>query len=188
MTTETDTTPETRFVERLTRLDNGPRAELRRALLQDEPSRHAPIFRFVEPFVGGQSESRRKAYYLVAALFGMAEKDQGAEERRPRISLATAIKRYDYKTADQSDEGMSPVERRFLALLDSDQDELPHRLRQIIRMLTTGAERISQPLDWAELLRDLVGWNYDTRSTQTRWAKVFYRTQKDDNKPEEETP
>lgn len=186
MTTETATPVENPFIARLLKLDAGQRAELRRALQLDDPSLHPPIFRYVEPFVAGQSNTGRRAHYLVASLFGMIEKELGAEERRPRITLAKAIRRYDLKTRSDSGEEISPMERRFLALLDSDNEELPHRLRQTLRMLTSGQDRITQPLDWADLLEGLKSWNSDYRTTQTKWARDFYQSN-NDSKSEEET-
>ena len=194
MTTDTKSSPssaESRFEASLlakARIDSGVQAQLRRALLEDDPSQYPPIFHLVEPHIPNDStEAVRKAYYLVASLFGLAEKEHDAEELRPRIKLAQAISRYNYKD-EAGDDGLSPTERRFLALLDADRDELPYRLRQIVRMLTTGSERISQPLDWAGLLKDLKYWNSSNRSVQTRWAKEFYRTKPNENQPEEETP
>lgn len=63
------------------------------------------------------------------------------------------------------------IERRFTSLLDADEGQLSHRLRQMVTLLLSeGAARI----DWAELLNDLTYWNSRERYVQRRWARAFY--------------
>lgn len=170
-TTDLETTPTTYFAQSLYKLGTGPRAELKRALLAEDPSLHTPIYRYVEPYVGNHGGWKRKAYYLVAALYGFCGKE---DEKGHRLGLPEAVRIYERSDQAPGDE-MSSVEKRFLALLDSDTAELPHRLRQTLRMITTGASRVSQPLDWNQILNDLLKWNYSSRTTQTKWARNFYQ-------------
>ena len=181
-TAEESTKPTTHFVQSLYGLGSGPRAELKRALLAEDPSLHTPIYRYVEPYLGDLTGWKRQAYYLVATLFGFCEKE---DEKRPRVELPQAVRLYERNDQPPGDE-MSSVEKRFLALLDSDTDELPYRLRQTVRMITTGAARIAQPLDWNQLLTDLLKWHYSNRTTQTKWARNYYLTTSKD-KNEEDT-
>lgn len=185
MTLETQPSREEQFVSSLFRLGSGPRAELKRALQQEDPGRHTAIFRYVEPFVPRDGRyGGRDAYYLVAALFGLVEKDDTREDSR--VSLAKAVRQYELGGEAGGDE-VSATEKRFLALLDADDDELPHRLRQMVKMVTSGSNRVHQQLDWQKLLTDLTRWNHPARRTQTDWAREFYNTQ-DQNQAEEETP
>lgn len=186
MTTDTNAErkfeKEHRFVSSLFRLGNGPRAELKRALQQERPDRYTPIFRYVENHVPRKATSERSMYYLVGALFGLVEKDE--EPANTPLPLARAIRRYEADQEAPGDE-VSSTEKRFLALLDADEHELPHRLRQMVKMITSGSNRLSHQLDWAQLLYDLVRWNRPNRPTQTDWAKDFYNTQ-DQTNPEKE--
>jgi CRISPR system Cascade subunit CasB len=174
MTTESKTTRAERFAYRLYALDNGARAELKRALLQEDPSLYPPIFRYVEPYAP-ESSGARKAYYLVASLFGSTEREHESEGDPPRLQFAGAVRRYEFQSKGEGGDDISSIEKRFLALLDADIDELPYRLRQIIKMITSGQYRVSQPLDWASLTDDLIRWNSPYRTSQTKWAKQFYQ-------------
>lgn len=66
------------------------------------------------------------------------------------------------------------VERRFITLLDSDRDQLSHRLRQVVAMLK------DYPLDFEALLTGLLYWNDDRKRTQNAWARDFYQNMKDE--------
>jgi CRISPR system Cascade subunit CasB len=68
-----------------------------------------------------------------------------------------------------SKKGSDSTERRFIALLDADRDQLPHRLRQMVALIK------GFPLDWDSLLRDLLGWTVPEKPVQNRWARDFYR-------------
>ena len=65
--------------------------------------------------------------------------------------------------------GSTSTERRFIALLDADRDQLPHRLRQIIALLK------EQSIDFEALLSGLLYWDDDQKRTQNAWARDFYR-------------
>ncbi len=69
----------------------------------------------------------------------------------------------------QSDKKSTSTERRFIALLDADGEQLSHRLRQMIALLTEHA------IDFEGLLKDLLYWNDDQKRTQSSWARDFYR-------------
>jgi len=63
------------------------------------------------------------------------------------------------------------IERRFSSLLDADEGQLSHRLRQIVTLLLSeGTARIH----WPQLLNDLTYWNSRERYVQQRWARAFY--------------
>jgi CRISPR system Cascade subunit CasB len=71
--------------------------------------------------------------------------------------------------AYQAASGSTSTERRFITLLDSDGDQLPHRLRQMIGLLKEYA------IDFEALLQGLLYWNDDHKRTQNAWARDFYR-------------
>lgn len=151
-----------RFLEVLEGLRSGrewtrARAVLRRSLAFD-PGGYPPAMPYVEPFLqsAGNEGWRREAHYLVAGLFAL--KDGEHKEGR---TLARAL--WEAKQARQSDS----LEKRFLALLDADRDQIAHRLRQAVGLVEGG-------LDFAQLLEDLLHWFDPRRRVQARWAREFY--------------
>jgi CRISPR system Cascade subunit CasB len=78
----------------------------------------------------------------------------------------------------QAQTGSTSTERRFISLLDADEDQLPHRLRQTVALLK------EQPIDFRALLNGVLRWNDDRKFTQIRWARDFYQGGDD----QEETP
>lgn len=61
-------------------------------------------------------------------------------------------------------------ERRFIDLLDTDEEELPYKLRQAITLI--GKEGIE--LDWVLLIKHLGQWNHADRWVQKDWARGFW--------------
>ena len=197
--TTTKETAEQRFVEHLRELDNGPRAAIRRCLSVSPPSCHLPSYPFIESkiprWIGSGEDKRptpdwrRDQFYLVAGLFALVE------ERKPRkksgqsneestspktVTLAHAVRTYNTLNKEKSDQKISGTERRFLTLLDSDPEQLPYRLRQMVQLITRGQNRIEASLDWAQLLSDLRFWSVGDCGVRRRWAKEFYAPDDDD--------
>ena len=96
---------------------------------------------------------------LVASLFGLHPELGGPG------SLAQSLRRLagDGKVPDG-------VERRFIALLNSDADDLGPRLRQLVSLLKAN----DVPFDPERLLRDLDGWDHPDRHVQRRWTSDFW--------------
>jgi CRISPR system Cascade subunit CasB len=139
------------WLESWNRKDTKVRAVLRRSL-SFEPGVFAPAYPYVEPFVKDEDNRwRREMLYLVAGLWA-AHWREGQNEQPMSLGRASAV----YHAAS----GSASTERRFIALLDADANQLPHRLRQMIA-----------------LLKGLLHWNDDQRRTQKTWARDFYRHQ-----------
>jgi CRISPR system Cascade subunit CasB len=148
------------WLEKLNERDTKVRATLRRSLSFD-PGAFPSAYPYVEPFLKGDDVPwRRKVHYLVAGLWAQHRGDGGDVGR----SLGSAC-----ATHAASKKGSDSTERRFIALLDADRDQLPHRLRQMVALLK------GFPLDWDSLLRDLLGWTVPEKPVQNRWARDFYR-------------
>lgn len=148
------------WLEGLNGKDTRVRAVLRRSLAFD-PGRFAPAYPYVEPFIrDGDSSWRREALYLVAGLWA-------AHWRQGRAGVPMSIGRAC--AAYQSAGGSSSTERRFIALLDADSDQLPYRLRQMVALLK------EQSIDFDALLKGLLDWKDDMKRTQNAWARDFYR-------------
>lgn len=160
------------WLEGLNKKDTKVRAVLRRSLAFD-PGAFVPAYPYVEPFVKNESNSwRREMHYLVAGLWA-AHWREGRPDSRMTIGKACA--------AHQAISGSTSTEHRFITLLDSDGDQLPHHLRQMISLLK------DHPIDFDALLTDLLFWNDDRKRTQNAWARDFYRNLEDDTKTEPTT-
>ena len=153
-----------KFVDHLTGLDAGALAVLRRSLAK-EPGKDPKAFPYVEPFVAKAPSWTRKAYYLLAGLFAWGAVREGERFKAKGYPLGGAV----FKLYERRDQSPS-VEQRFIALLDSDEEELPFRLRQMISLIKS--EEI--PLDWERLLQDIEQWGAESRWVQERLAREFY--------------
>lgn len=148
------------WLEGLNDKDTKVRAVLRRSLAF-APGLFVPAYAYVEPFIKNESNSwRREMFYLVAGLWAAHwRKDQKGSP----LSLGRACATY------QAASGSTSTESRFITLLDADQDQLPHRLRQMLALLK------EQAIDFEDLLMRLLYWNDDQKRTQRGWAREFYR-------------
>ena len=148
------------WLEALNQKDTRVRAVLRRSLAFD-PGQYVAAYPYVEPFVKNEDNSwRREMHYLVAGLWAAHWRDGQVGQR---MSLAMACAAYQLAS------GSASTERRFIALLDSNPDQLPHRLRQIIALLK------EQRVDFDTLLTGLLYWSDGQKLTQNAWARDFYR-------------
>lgn len=151
------------WLESLNEKDTRVRAVLRRSLAFD-PGRFVPAYPYVEPFLKGEDSLwRREVLYLVAGLWAAHWRE--SQTGRP-MPLGEACAVYQTKS------GSTSTERRFIALLDADPDQLPHRLRQMMALLK------DQTIDFGAMLKGLLYWNDDQKRTQNAWARDFYRNLK----------
>lgn len=159
---------ETHFVNHLveSRNDRGIMAALRRGLGRT-PGTVTAMYPYVIPWVKREAEAR---HFLVASLFAAGPKHCRAETKGPSYSVGWAMRHAldpDKKVAEAS------MERRFLALLDSDSDELPQRLARILPFLN---KKEGTYLDYVQLLGDLRKWESPYRTVQKKWALDFWTT------------
>ncbi len=150
------------WLEKLNDNDTKVRAVLRRSLAF-APGTDVRAYPYVESFVKNENCMwRREMHYLVAGLWS-AHWREGRSG--PHLSIGKACSEL-YRERENS----PSIERRFISLLDSDRDQLPHRLRQMIALLK------EQTIDFDAMLRGLLRWNEGKRPTQNAWARDFYRT------------
>lgn len=107
---------------------------------------------------------QEERYFLVATLFPFV-KDTNDSDR----NFGSVLKRI---RNEQNEKGLN---RRFTALLDADEQQLPFRLRQLIMRLK-GQENIH--LNWALLLYHLTHWEHDGRWVQLNWARAYFGSEK----------
>ncbi len=150
-----------RFMAHLRELDRGALAELRRSLAF-APGAHVPAFRYVESFAP-QGRLRRAAYYLTAGLYALHPTH--VEGRDFGWSVRELQRRHESES----------TEARFLALLDSDSEQLPNRLRQMVSLVKSHEVGV----DWGRMLADVLQWGHPDRYVQIRWAQSFYASAPD---------
>ncbi|SDU19406.1 type I-E CRISPR-associated protein Cse2/CasB [Geopseudomonas guangdongensis] len=165
------------FVAHLIQLrgrNSGALAELRRSL-SFAPGAHVKAFPYVERFVARDShpqDAQRLALYLVAGLFALHP------QPAPRTLAAAFGELMRQRDSDS-------IEKRFIALLGADAENLADYLRHVISLLA--ADDIG--LDYASLLDDLRFWlnprlDPDARDRiRQRWARDFYRALAHDAEP-----
>lgn len=173
MNTSTDN-KKNRFIEYLKEIKkSGNRkamAELRRSLSY-EPGQYYRSYRYTENVdARGEDETNwgSEARALVGGLFAL----HGDDGNRGRIntSLGGVLGEFYH------DRKESPsTEKRFLALLDSDEEQLHYRLRQVISLIK------EYRLDWDMLYRDVLNWNHSDCFVQRKWARDFYRSHSQEN-------
>jgi CRISPR system Cascade subunit CasB len=154
------------YLEALAEKDRGALAALRRSL-GFRPGGYPAAFPFVERFVGHDRHAEdplRKALYLVAGLYALHP------AHRDNESFAAAFGQLRVQRGSES------IEKRFIALLSSDPENMPNYLRQAVSLLA--AEGLA--FDYAALLTDLSRWlnpfaQEQRDALRQRWARDFYR-------------
>lgn len=145
------------------RQDRGALAALRRSL-QDPVGMSAAACPYVVPFLPKEPDLyRERAYFLVAALFGLA----GTHAKG--VSIGDAFRRI--AAAGSSDGKDNPsIRARFVALLDAHPEDAGDHLRHVASL----ARAKEVALDWEKLLRDLLGLRHPERRVQRAWAHDFW--------------
>lgn len=158
---------QTPLIKRLTELatsnDRAALATLRRSL-SFEPGTWPAAFPYVEPTAQLGEGWRRKTAYLVAGLYALSRITPG------KGNFGEAVRAYSKTTDSKS------VEQRFIAVLEADQDELPHRLRQMVTLIRSAGVAP----EWDGFYRDLLQWNHPDKYIQQRWARAFYAQERSD--------
>ena len=144
----------------LRRDDRAILAHLRRGLGK-EAGTAMEMFPYIARFVQTKYRNEENAYFLVASLFGLYPTNSWkSDEKYNNLGKSLSFLK------DESDS----IEKRFTALLNSDEEDLPNHLRQIISLLKSK----EAPINWYLLLKDIKGWSYENRSVQRNWAKGFW--------------
>jgi len=170
-----------RFVNWLTKLQEQPNgravmAELRRGLGQP-PGLAPTVGRYVQPFLTLEDgEKREEAYYLIASLFGLHPSLAGSGNMGQHFARLWAGEK----------EPPDNIGRRFNILLSADWDTLPDYLRQAIGLLKANASPVA--VNWAQLLDDVLKWEYSDGKVQLRWSRAFWRKSQSDSetKPDDQ--
>jgi CRISPR type I-E-associated protein CasB/Cse2 len=106
------------------------------------------------------------ACFLVAGLF--------AWHQLPRLHISDGLVNLGASLRQHADSTSgNGAERRFVALLNADHEDLAVHLRHVVGLLRVSGTRI----DYARLLRDVHvdAWNAETRYVQRAWSRAFWR-------------
>lgn len=146
------------FFKQLQKLDSGERARLKRCAGQVlAEARHEAMGLFYRVLPPDVPAAQQEVYFLAASLYPFTEEgdsgDLGISFRQVRKS-----------------ENSKGMDRRMEILLDSDEVQLPYRLRQIIHQLQSNHVKVN----WPQLLEDLLYWTHPNRFVQRRWAQSYF--------------
>lgn len=145
--------------------DRASLAALRTGLrsIGQDAAQPAAMHPHVVPFLDERPHHSDRWFYLVGALFAW----HPAQARNQSLGAA-------FRALKSKDGASDSTEKRFAALLASDERDLHLHLRQAIGLLRANEVAI----DWRTLLRNLVlggGWNRANCFVQTQWARDYYR-------------
>jgi CRISPR system Cascade subunit CasB len=140
--------------------DAGTLAKLRRGLTEYPADRDIWVY----GHLSGAGPEHEEPAALVASLFALWHQGGRSHFQHTPNSLGGSYGRLRAITGSES------VEKRFAALIDSHPDDLPSRLRHAVTLLRSK----NIPINWEQLLRDLLAWRAERRPVQRRWARDFW--------------
>lgn len=156
------------------RQDRAALAHLRRGLGR-KPGEAMEMYPYIGRFIGEKTNSGHdRAVFLTSALFAdYSDAPQNAG------NLGQSVRKLSDETTSDS------IEKRFVALLDADPEDLHYYLRQIIDLLKSK----TIPVNWNDLFKHIQGWGHPDRWVQKKWARSFWGSsdtnKSQDNKGEE---
>lgn len=152
----------------LSESDNrGALASLRRGIGQ-KPYSVAETARIVVPYLPQNAKSATEnAFFIVGSLFALHQKESGRGNMGDHFRALCG--------ENNPSEGLpANIERRFIALLSSEANELPETLRQAVSLLKSK----EIPINWYRLIEDIQHWHSEEgrdRINRT-WSKAFWHT------------
>jgi len=130
------------------------------------------------PF-GDASTPEELAVHTALTLFAIHQQSLDLPVHRDGVGLGRAVRQLDNLDERSSDEGPSPVRRRFDAALTANSlSELRYHLRGLINLMRSSKSHIA--LDYGMLADDLRQFQQpgSADAVRRRWARQFYNIQK----------
>ena len=151
--------------------DRAALARLRHAADPDHPD-YGAVLRWLGPYARAPWDERHAR--ITAELFALWHR--GNDPTTASGSFAVSLRRL------ATESGSDAVERRFVRILRSHEEDLPTHLRSLVGQLRSHGIGV----DWRRLHRDLSQWGHPDRYVQLRWARDFYGH--DETTNDEEVP
>ena len=156
------------FWERLSKLNTGDRAALKRAagmMLGEADGKAMTVFYRCLPAETPRWQEDR--WFAVACLRCLWEPDADEGERLEKI-IAQMI---------QDEKLSSSTQHRIEVLLDTVWDEDGYLLTKLARLVKLIRQKSNQtPVNCTKLLKDLIYWNAENQSVQRKWAQAIFST------------
>lgn len=170
-----------RYLESLTqedrKRDTAALAALRRGLSQ-APGAYQEMYPYVLPHLSEEQQGYDfPIYCLIASLYALhpASDSEG--------NLGNHMRRAGRDDADPTK--VNPAtERRFVNLLRAHPDDLPVHLRQSVSFLKSK----EVPVNWRQLLYDVLRWKHESGFVQKQWARGFWGSARPTADSEDSTP
>ena len=139
------------------RQDRAALAHLRRGLGKP-PKTAMEMFPYLGRFLSNDAKPNyENTVFIVAALFAYYP-----DAKNTSGNLGASLR--------ELKENSDSIEKRFVALLNAEAEDLPYYLRQIIGLLKSNAVAVN----WERLFKDVQNWNSDKRFVQQKWAEQFW--------------
>jgi CRISPR system Cascade subunit CasB len=103
-------------------------------------------------------------YATIASLFASHSQPHGEG------SLGESFRKLGRVRATPDGKPNDSVEKRFVALLNTNLEDLGDQLRHAVSLLRAN----NIPIDWRSLLHDIRGWDGERRWVQVRWSRDFW--------------
>lgn len=141
------------------RQDRAALAHLRRGLAR-KPGETMEMYPYIGRFINEKTNnSHDRAVFLTSALFA-----DYSDASQNIGNLGRSVRQLSNETGSDS------VQRRFVALLDAEADDLHFYLRQMIGLLKAN----SIAVNWNRLFEDIRDWGRPSRKVQREWARSFW--------------
>ncbi|MCO5206240.1 MAG: type I-E CRISPR-associated protein Cse2/CasB [Anaerolineae bacterium] len=148
------------FSARLAALSAAERARLRRNAGKSLAESHEAIGLFFRLLPYGVPNWDEHWFFLVATLYPLTT----LSRLQP---FGVTLRHVDQVAHSHS------FDRRVEVLINATPQQLPYRLRQIIKL--AGSRHIA--VHWPSLLADLTHWTHPDRFVQLRWARDYFHPQ-----------
>lgn len=148
--------------------DRAVLAALRRAVGR-RPGEVVEACRIIDPFLPLRVSRREEwAAYLTATIMALHPVHARRAEGRRAGGLGRSLRRIRHRDGEED----AGVERRFIALLSADSEQVVVHLRGLIMLLHDRAS--DGPVDYVQLYWDLLDWDREDRRVQRDWAAGFW--------------
>lgn len=150
-------------------------ARLRRGF-SDDPRCDPRVFEAVGDALPSQVRDwELDAYLITASLFALYAQGRdvlpkGALPGRHR-SLGASARHLRDQLERKGKAGGASLDRRFTSLLETRAEDLTIHIRRLMQLLASH----DVPVDFASLLKDLIGWQDRQRYVARRWAEDYWQ-------------